>query len=96
MQRGKSSQNLRVKKNKNNNKRSENQKDSNIPLWWTGFGEQETRPNSKSSTYSRVGTASRERVTFTPPVPLTPDTKAKAKKTIRRNKKSTSRATNLQ
>ena len=82
LQRGKSSQNLRVKKNKNNNKRSENQKDSNIPLWWTGFGEQETRPNSKSSTYSRVGTASRERVTFTPPVPLTPDTKARRKKQL--------------
>ena len=45
-----------------------------VPLWWTGFGEQETRPNSK------VGIASRERVTFTPPTPLTPSTKAALKK----------------
>ena len=45
-----------------------------VPLWWTGFGEQETRPNSK------VGIESRERVTFTPPTPLTPSTKAALKK----------------
>ena len=76
LQRGVSSENMRVKKMKVS--AVEDSRGVEVPLWWTGFGEQETRPNSK------VGIESRERVTFTPPTPLTPSTKAALKKETRK------------